>query len=897
MITIPISSPDATLENVGGKGASLARLIRLGLPVPPGFMITTGAYRHFIAVNGLDSTIQGYLTHQGSDDMESLERASAQIRAAFSAGIIPKEIGEAVLQAYHTLTSPSAGVAVRSSATTEDLPDLSFAGQQDTFLNVIGDEPLLKAVVDCWSSLWTARAIGYRSRNAIPHEQAALAVVVQQMVASEVSGVMFTVNPLTGLRSETVIDAAFGLGEALVSGQVEPDHFVVDALSGQIQQIRLGAKGTSTRPSANGGVESVQEESAGKQTLSEEQIRQLVTAGRQIQDAYSAPQDIEWAFAGGEMFILQARPITSLFPVPRVSLDPLSIWFSFGAFQGLLGPLTPLGQECLQRVGLGVAKRLGVTLKYEDQQALENAGERLWINVSHVIRNPLGNRVLSGFIGIAEPGTALILRQIMSDPRLGVGKGHLRLSSMRRVLGAMWPGVKGIPGAFIHPEKTRGRFDAGLDVYLKTVCIPGGTDRFERLANAAVFLDNQGGVADALPYLLPRFLPIMVPSLGLLILIGKLLPKDQNNKPGISMSALDVTRGMPRNVTIEMDLMLWQVAMVIRRDAAAAAAFASAEAPDLAARYLSGDLPTAAQEAVKDFMERYGMRCVGEIDLGQPRWREDPVSIMLTLQSYLQITEENSPPVRHAQNVQAAEEAIQRMAAAARAQPGGWIKEKLLRAAARRVRVLFGARESPKFYAVRTLGIVREVLLKIGEEFASAGTLLNREDLFYLHVSELKALSRGEAQDWQALIASRRQVYARELRRQQVPRLLVSDGRAFYEGIGAESDSGDVLTGSPVSPGVVEGTVRVVFDPHNAQIASGEILVCPGTDPAWTPLFMTAAGLVMEVGGMMTHGSVVAREYGIPAVVGVHQATQRLKNGQRIRLDGSIGKIVILDEN
>ena len=388
-------------------------------------------------------------------------------------------------------------------------------------------------------------------------------------------------------------------------------------------------------------------------------------------------------------------------------------------------------------------------------------------------------------------------------------------------------------------------------------------------------------------------MPIMAPSLALLNLIGHLLPKGPAGEQIMTMPALDITRGLPRNVTIEMDLMLWQVAMVIKNDAASAAVFASDDASKLSARYLRGDMPRAAQEALRDFLAQYGMRCPGELDLGQPRWREDPTPILLTLQSYLKITEENAPPLRHEQNTRAAEEAIERMAAAAHAQPGGWIKEKILRGAARRVRVLFGARESPKLYAVRTLGIVREALLNIGEEFVSAGTLRNREDLFYLHVSELMSLSRGETRDWQALISTRRLAYMRELRRRQVPRVLVSDGRAFYEGIGAETDSDDVITGSPVSPGIVEGIVRIVFDPYNAQIAPGEILVCPGTDPAWTPLFMAAGGLVMEVGGMMTHGSVVAREYGIPAVVGVHQATRRLKNGQRILLDGTSGRIIL----
>ncbi len=288
------------------------------------------------------------------------------------------------------------------------------------------------------------------------------------------------------------------------------------------------------------------------------------------------------------------------------------------------------------------------------------------------------------------------------------------------------------------------------------------------------------------------------------------------------------------------------------------------------------------------------MRATGEFDLGRPRWQEDPTPLLQSLQSYLQIPPEAAPTRVFERNRQAAEQAIEQMAAVVRSTRGGRIKEKLLRGAARRVRLLMGARESPKFYAIRAMGIVRQTLLGIGEEFTAAGTILRREDLFFLHVSELKALAGRENQDWQGLIAGRRQAYEREMRRRQVPRVLVSDGRTFYEGMAATGEAVDSLSGSPVSAGVVEGTVRVVLDPRGARLAPGEILVCPATDPGWTPLFMAAGGLVMEVGGMMTHGSVVAREYGIPAVVGVRQATVRLKDGQRIRLDGNEGKVILL---
>jgi phosphohistidine swiveling domain-containing protein len=561
---------------------------------------------------------------------------------------------------------------------------------------------------------------------------------------------------------------------------------------------------------------------------------------------------------------------------------------SLGAFQGMLGPMTPLGQEAIQRVALGVGKKLGLNIVFEKQTLFAVAGERIWIKASDVLRNPLSSRVMHAFLGIGEPGTRLILDQLAEDPRIGASKGHLRLSTLHRVIRFMLPPLSQIPLSIFQPEKARSRFDAKVDEFLQTVRIPPGADRFERLANIAAFMDTQGGLAQALGVILPLFIPIMAPSLMALNQISRMLPADG------SISAMDVTRGMPRNVTTEMDLSLWQVANVIRTDPGSAVVFISKDAKELSVSYLAGELPPASQKALAAFMAQYGMRGPGEIDLGQVRWREDPTQLMQTLQSYLQIAPEAAPDILFTRNVQAAEESIERMAACVRRQRGGWLKEKQLRQAARRVRILLGARETPKFTAVRAMGIVRNALLACGAEFVAACTLLRPDDLFFLHVAELAALSHHEERDWKSLVAGRRQTYEREHRRRQVPRVLVSDGRAFYEGVGAETDSADLISGSPVSPGVVEGNVRVVLNPRGAQLEPGEILVCPGTDPAWTPLFMAAGGLVMEVGGMMTHGSVVAREYGIPAVVGVYQATLRLKDGQHIRLDGSSGKITIL---
>jgi len=435
------------------------------------------------------------------------------------------------------------------------------------------------------------------------------------------------------------------------------------------------------------------------------------------------------------------------------------------------------------------------------------------------------------------------------------------------------------------PESARSRFDADIESYIASAVIPPASDRFERLANIVAFMRER--IANVFSFLLPRFIPIMGPSMGSLALLTKL--------SGDSNLALEVTRGLPKNVTTEMDLNLWETAKVIHADDEANALFAASSAPMLASQFLNGTLPLTAQKIIASFLEIYGMRGVGEIDFGQPCWHEDPTSVMHSLKSYLQIDPAFTPDVQFAKGEQVAQKAIERIVDIVNKQHGGFIKAKIAYAAAKRIRLLMGARESPKFFAVRTMGVARLAMIEVGKEFVVAGTINLADDLVFLKLEELEALSKNESRDWKLLIAERRANHESELRRRQVPRVLVSDGRVFYEGVGAETDTGNVITGSPVSAGVVEGLVHVVHDPRGTQLAPGEILVCPGTDPAWTPLFMAAGGLVTELGGMMTHGSVVAREYGIPAVVGVHQATIRLKDGQKIRLDGSRGKIIVLD--
>lgn len=887
---LPLDSPDATLADAGGKGMNLAILARAGFPVPGGFIIATAAYRAFVAANGLVEWLHATAGAARVDDPAALEATSQAIRARFAAGALPAGLADAVTAAYGALGRPP--VAVRSSATAEDLPDMSFAGQQDTFLNVVGEAALLTAVIGCWSSLWTARAIAYRARNGIPHDDVALAVVVQAMVQSEAAGVLFTANPLTGKRSETVIDATLGLGEALVGGHVAPDNYVVDTAAGRITSKTLGAKAIAIRGQAGGGTITTQEAAGDRQALPDPAILELARLGAEVEARLfpGQPQDIEWAWAAGKLYLLQSRAITSLYPLPdarRTPRTPLQVLFSLNHVQGMLDPFTPLGQDAITLVLIAFFRAFGYRYDMANQREMVVAGERVYINYTPALRHPSFRRVLMGALGFVEPSAQEIMAGLLDEPQLAPTGAPLGLRDVGRLARRLFPAVRVVSAALRRPDASRA---AARQLVESAV---GELDQqFQAATSLAERLRVwQAGLDFVTRTAFPRIFPVVVAGMGSFFQLRRLV----THELGSDRLALEVARGLPHNVTTEMDLALWGVAQQIQAaaDPAVAAAFAAAAPADLAAEYQAGRLPPVVQSVLAGFLARYGFRGLAEIDLGRPRWRENPAHIMQLVQNYARISDPaQAPDAVFSRGAAAAEAAISQIGQAIR-HP---IKRRLARFFAGRMRSLAGLREFPKFMLIRLMSLIRESLRQSGRELAAAGVLAQADDIFFLHYAQLEALARGEGDDWQEVVSQNRRAYDRELLRRQAPRILLSDGRAFYAGMGASlADEAGALIGSPVSPGVVEGVVHVVFDPRTARLAPGEILVCPGTDPAWTPLFLSAGGLVMEVGGLMTHGSVVAREYGIPAVVGVHEATTRLKTGQRVRVDGSAGRVVVLD--
>jgi len=884
---IPFDAPQVDLSVAGGKGANLIKLKNAGFPVPDGFLIPTSAYQEFVLENHLRSLIKSTLEKTDLRSPEALKHASLQIRQEFSQGKISNDLVDSLRRGLAWLGD--APVAVRSSATAEDLPEMSFAGQQDTLLNVIGKELLVDAVITCWSSLWTARAIGYRTRNNIPHDEVSLSVIVQRMVQSEISGVLFTANPLTGLRSEVVIDATIGLGEALVSGQVEPDHYIVDTVQSAIKSKTLGSKSDAVRGLPDGGVQSYKTDSSQIQALPDQAILELTRIGKEIEALYEFPQDIEWAWVDGTFSILQSRPITSLYPIPKVpESSQLHVFFSFGAVQGLLDPMTPLGQDAIRLIFAGGSSLFGFNdLTQHTQGVIKIAGERLWGDATSIVRHPLGAKIMMKVFPGVEPGSLGALIEILSDPDVEAGSGRIKLSTIRRLFRFGRRMLKKMLFFARDPETKsrmiRDAYQAEIEKLRKKYHPP--TQRTLTLAEAVeLFRELYHAFIFAVPEIAGGAMPGLLPLL--------FLSKISSQHHGSNELALKLTRGLPNNVTTEMDLFLWDTAKAIREDPISLQMFQSLPAAQLAESYLRTELPEIGQRGLQTFLTQYGMRGLGEIDIGRPRWRENPTQIIQTIQSYLQIKDDTiAPDAVFRRGTAQAQEALDTLVASVQNTFAGKLKTRMVRAAVRRLWALGGLRESPKFYIVQIMGLIRQSLLRCGETMVSQGKLNNKDDLFFLYLDELEAFSNGEQQDWKTLIRQRRTSYNQEMLRKQVPRMLVSDGRTFYEGMEAPDRDAGVLRGSPVSPGVVEGIVRVVFEPHKANLSPGEILVCPGTDPAWTPLFLAASGLIMEVGGMMTHGAIVAREYGIPAVVGVNQATVYLETGDKVRLDGSTGLI------
>mmetsp|Transcript_10320 Transcript_10320/g.21876 ORF Transcript_10320/g.21876 Transcript_10320/m.21876 type:complete len:915 (+) Transcript_10320:210-2954(+) len=906
--TLSLDSPSSNLSTTGGKGHNLAVLSRDGnFPVPPGFVVTVAAYHAFIRESGaLLQDINTALSKLRSGDNDTagantsstaqLEEISDTIRAAFRKRSVSKKLRADIANRLSSIfPDKEVYLAVRSSGTCEDMPDASFAGQHDTYLNVNPTvDNVCKHVVDCFSSIFTSRAIAYRERNGLSHVDAGMAVVVQAMVQSHSSGVLFTANPLTGRRNESVLEVVPGLGEALVSGLTEPDRYVVSVSrsndSIDIKDKRIGAKMKVIRSVEGGGVtEEVSDGPAdGEESttvLTDEEVKDVIKLGEEVVALFEGnPQDIEWARSiEGKTYIVQSRPITTLFPLPNVPAEPLQVFFSFNGIQGIAGGMTPAGQGAIRGILGGLVSwitwgRYGVKGIF-----LQSVAERLYGNLTNILRNSIGRKFLCKALTAVEPGILAGVNSLLDEPEMEVNSGMSPLL-FARLVSLYSVAIPRAIFSFMFPDRARDKLTSRMNK--KIARVEREAEGVDSLIDAIDF--KKKTFKEFFPSVVPFFIPRMATAMGPLFILTKLASSIPDGKDLV----LTITRGLPHNVTTEMDLKLWSVAKAIQADRKSLEHFRTTDADTLADEYLGERLPYPAQDVVRRFMKEYGMRGLCEIDFGKPRWREEPAPLMQTLKSYVDIPEEHAPDKVFAAGEVAAEKAIERLG-----QELG--KPWLVSFLARRTRSMAGIRELPKFTIIRTMGIIREKMIMEGEKLVEGGRIEKPKDVFLLHDDELRALAMGQLMDAKVLISERKAIMDREEERARVPRVIASDGFAYYGGAVAKAnvkEGANVLCGEPVSPGNYEGRIRVVQNPSKTTLNPGEILCCHGTDPSWTPLFLSAGALVMEVGGLMTHGSVVAREYGIPAVVGLEKVTERLTTGQLVRVDGSTGVVEVLED-
>lgn len=884
-------------ELVGGKAANLGELIGAGFSVPPGFCVTTTAYERVAATAGMEEKLAELPSESAA---AKLAAWAGGVRATLETATMPDDVAAAISAAYQKLDPTGrCPVAVRSSATAEDLPSASFAGQQDTYLNIVGADALLDAVRRCWASLWTERATAYRASNGIDHRSVRLAVVVQRMVDARVAGVMFTADPMTGNRDQTVIDASPGLGEAVVSGQVTPDHFRVDSATKEIISRRAGDRAVVISAKKGGGTSaenrpiSTAEDGATdgdrEFCLTDDQVAALTELGHRVAEHYGRPQDTEWAIDDdGMLWLTQARPITTLYPLPHCESDDPRVYFSVNVAQGVNQPMTPMGISGMRRMAGSAARTLGFDIPADGPPILVSAGARLFIDLTAAVRSKAGRAIVPKVLSQGEARSGPLIQRIFDDERFS-----LRYDWRPFLRGIARAAVKSraplrLAEALITPEVAIRRAFRLLGEVRQLGAGPDEATALERLDFLA---DMPSRV------LAPRIVPIMpvvFPGLIAVAMLPRLLG---------SVATADeihaILRSVPHNVTTEMDLELWRMARRCADDVQSRELLASTEPAELAKRYLAGELPAVFSAELADFLREYGHRAIAEIDLGVPRWSDDPTHIIGVVANYARLSDLDRAPDRlFAAGAVAADEMVEtltaRLATTSRA------RARIGRFAMRRVRQLAGLRELPKFFFVTGLGQFRRQLVKVGAELADRGMIARPEDIFFLTLEQAREGAHGR--DVRAEVVAAREEFERESVRSRVPRFLLSDGTDL-EAVPVSATSAELtgapdgaLVGMPASAGTVTGIARVITDPAGAYLEPGEILVAPSTDPGWTPLFLTAGALVMEMGGASSHGSIVAREYGIPAVVGVPGAVAAIRTGQRITVDGAAGIVTIEDE-
>jgi pyruvate,water dikinase len=859
---LSLSDTQADLAMVGGKGMSLAKLARAGLPVPGGFHVTTEAYRTFVAANGLQGEILKALEKVDGAQPATSEAASVIIGKLFEQAVLPDEIAAVVRQAYEKLAKGAAlPVAVRSSATAEDLPDASFAGQQDTYLNICGTEAVLAAVKKCWASLWTGRAIAYRLRQNIAPDQVALAVVVQQLVLAEAAGILFTANPLNSRRNELLINASWGLGEAIVGGLVTPDTLTLDKVSGRLLKCEIASKELMTVRTETGTEERpVSPELKQQAVLSDKQAAELAGYGLRIETLYGTPMDIEWTLANGQFAIVQARPITTLgeAPLEWKLPHPKGVYMRASVVDLMPDPLSPLfaslGIPALVAQMAPVGKIMTGTEPVLPEGYFTTINHYAYMNAS------FSGRSWAWILFSMLPSYPRMLKTLVPYWREQAYPRYKRAA------------------AELENVETSGMDCRGL---LQTA---------QKAMNAAAY------------YIAGLMFATMGASAGsekLFSMVYEKLVKTKGD-PGAEVLLMGWD-----SLPVKSEKSLFDLAAFCQQQPGLMDYVQAAPSAELAGQLkLAQALEDVPAEAWVEFsrrfkrhLERFGYMLF-DLDFAKALPREHPEPMLEAVKMYVR-GEGTNPYERQTASQERRVNTKARLLERLKG-PRRWAFLKTLNWA----QSLAEVREDALAEIGLVYPVLRRVLLSLGERLVKSGALALADDIFWLELAELELIAaeadqKGTAAPQQALVQERRRFWQQAKQNTPPPML---PARKTYMGMDTQmllaesegSQEGKTLKGVAASQGKVSAPACVLHGPQDFErMRPGDVLVAGTTTPAWTPLFAMASAVVTDIGGPLSHGSIVAREYGIPAVMGTGIATRRIHDGQRITVDGSSGTVTL----
>ncbi len=865
---------------VGGKGANLGEMTQAGLPVPPGFCLTADAYYAFVQSTRVGDDIRRMLAGMKMDSPEDVENKAAQIRQMLIQQPVPVDIAAQALTAYRLLTqvlegetAPAIPVAVRSSATAEDLPSASFAGQQDTYLNVRGDDDLLDHVRQCWASLWTARAVTYRTKQGFDHMRVGLAVVVQAMIASEVSGILFTANPVNNRRDEAVVNASWGLGEAIVSGLVTPDTWVVRKRDQAILSREIARKDLAIEYTGDRGTDEVPvpAERQNIPSLADAQLTELVSLGGKIESHYGSPMDIEWGYLKDKVYVLQARAITTLQEpavLPSTGEYDRSMFleiFPDALSPAILSVIEPLFQCMLDYTFKTMGfkpppdvKAIGVF--YNQPYFHREYIEAVFQPLRPAVRERLVAQVIQPF---GKHESAL---------KIDWSPSFLRM--MARLLVFMVRFPPRLPGIV---ARYRQEVNA-----VAALPLDGMRDR----AIVARMRELVFGTVSRLlnyDYLMIELIHITYQMLG--AWLQRYFGKESDEIRAKLIS------GVTGNVTMETNKHLWDLAQAAKASPTVRAVLRGG-GTDLRAKLEKTKEGQHFLAEFDRFLAEYGHREV-RMDILYPTWVEDPTPVLAIVRQYLDVPE-NQSPHRQQERLVKQREVLARTVQARLQQDlrGRLVLWPIFRTILRHTQAHTRERDTMHFEFTRVFPPFRRLLFALGRRWAAQGLITAPEDIFFLTLDEITQVAESPRRMHDTVAERRTQLASSKARRAPTK---ICDG---VQVLPETPSAGDTVEGQwrgiAGSPGMVKGIARVIRGPEEFdKLQNGDILVAPLTNPVWTPLFAIAGGLVTEVGGILSHGAIVAREYGIPAVMAVPEATRALQDGQRLTVDGNQGIVYL----